>query len=765
MWYILTSIMKLRFTFLFLFLFNCVVFAQDRDIKKLTHQKQHKVAHGLINKKSYYNAVDHLNDLVKLHPTNKKYVHRLADAYFYSRDYKNAEIWYEKTIKLDGKTTTIASFRYSETLKYNAKYQEARDNFLIFSKSRYKEVKGERYKYIATNEIKSCEYALENKNKVNPLDVIHLGDHVNSKYTEFSPRLMNDSTLVFASLQSDTVIMVGPDEPHTFHVKLMTSSLYEDIWGESTELPIVNSVYESNANGTFSIDGKRFYFTRCLPDKNNHMVCKVYVSDYIEGVFSKPTKLSKLINAKKSTNTMPQISSVLIGKKEIETLFFVSNRKGTRGGLDIYYAFADGKNGFKKPVNMGRLINTIRDDISPYYEPSSGTMYFSSNYHYGFGGYDVFKCTSDRFGRWSEPENLGKPINTRVDDTYYNINKNTNEGFFVSNRPEGYHLTSETCCDDIYTYKLKPPFVINVNVFVKETKVVPDSVQLIVLSRPLEKMFNYSPPVLSPQDTGLVADSIFRLYKNSIQDYLKNGLKKFDALAVNKLIEKGFYPELVDAVNIFDAELNREYIVYAFDNSDTAVFTFTTKSEERTYFNSYSYDTSDVRASINNAKKIDLISIDLFLDKKVVIDTTPVVAIVEDEKLFTVAKLIEDSKQPIKKILKVILNYDFDDANFIRDHAGSLDSMANFLKQFPEMKIMLTAHTDNKGSDRYNHELSKRRARSIEDYFQKAGIEKQRIKSKGMGEAEPKVPNENIDGSDNEEGRRINRRAEIVIEE
>ncbi len=326
-------------------------------------------------------------------------------------------------------------------------------------------------------------------------------------------------------------------------------------------------------------------------------------------------------------------------------------------------------------------------------------------------------------------------------------------------------MTSETCCDDIYTFKLKNPFVIKANVFVKETNVVPDSVQLVVLSRPAGQTFNYGAPVLLPQDTGMIADSISQLYKNGIKTYLMDGLKKFDTLAINRIIEKGFYPELENATNIFDAELNKEYIVFAFDKSDTAVFTFTTKADERTYFNAYSYDTSDVDASITNAKKIDLISVDLFLDKKIIIDTTPVVAVVEDENLFTVAKLIEDSKQPVKKTLKVILNYDFDDANFIRDHAGSLDSMANFLKQFPELKILVTAHTDSKGSDRYNHELSKRRAKSIEDYFQKAGIEKQRIKSKGLGETEPKAPNENPDGSDNEEGRRINRRAEIIIEE
>jgi outer membrane protein OmpA-like peptidoglycan-associated protein len=287
----------------------------------------------------------------------------------------------------------------------------------------------------------------------------------------------------------------------------------------------------------------------------------------------------------------------------------------------------------------------------------------------------------------------------------------------------------------------------------------------MVLSRKQEALFDYKPPVLTPSDTGIVADSINKAYKNGVVSYMTHAMKIFDTMEVNKIIDKGFYPELAKATHLFDAELGKEYLVYAFDKSDTAVFTFTTKPEERTFYNTYSYDTSDVNASVNNAKKIDLISVDLFIDKKPpVVDTTPVV-LIEDEKVFTVAKLIEDNKSASKKDLKVILNYDFDDANFIRDHASSLDSMVTFLKQYPELNVMITAHTDSKGSDRYNQELSKRRAKSIEDYFQKSGIEKRRMKSKGMGESEPKVPNENSDGSDNEEGRRINRRAEIVIEE
>ena len=757
--------MKQILTIACIVLTSLSVLAQEREIKKLKHQKRHKVAHGLINKSSYYNAVEYMNDLVKEYPDNKKYIHRLADAYFYARDYRNAEIWYEKTIKLDGKVTTIALFRYAETLKYNAKYEEAKKTFQAFSKSKYKELKGERYKIFAENEVNSCEYAIKNLDKTNPLEIIHLGDHVNSKYTEFSPCLMNDTTLVFASLQSDTVITVNPNEAHTFHVKLMTSTLSEEIWGPADALPMVNSDFESNANGTFSADKTKFYFTRCVPNNSGRMVCNIYVSEIKDGIFSKPVKLKKTVNAKGFNTTQPHITTVEIAKKKTEVLFFASNRKGTRGGMDLWYSTIDNKGTFKTPVNLGRAINTIRDEASPSYEPASGILYFSSNFHYGFGGYDVFKSAGKQMNQWSIPENIGRPINTRVDDTYYNINKNTNEGFFVSNRPEGYHLTSETCCDDIYSFKLKNPFIIKANVFVKGKNIKPDSAQILLVSKTSSKpMLIYDTKILIAADTGRVADSLKTGYTNGVKNYLSTGIKTFQKESLNTIIDNSFYPELKDADVIYTAENKKEYILYAFDKKDTAVFTFSTDSLLRKYYNEFSFDTSDSKASINNTKQIDVITVDLYLDAPLPPDTTTM-AKVQDEKTYTVGKLIEDIKNKEKVGLKVILNYDFDDANFIKDHSKSLDSMVTFMKEYPDLKILISAHTDSKGTDRYNNELSKRRARSIEVYMEAHGIEKKRMKSKGYGETVPLLPNENSDGTDNEENRRLNRRAEIIIEE
>jgi outer membrane protein OmpA-like peptidoglycan-associated protein len=751
---ILISIFALSFT---------NVYAQERETKKLTHEKKHKMAHGLVTKGSYYNALDHLKDIVKEQPDNQKYMGKLADAYFFSRDYINAEEWYSKVIRLEGKKVSLSLYRYAETLKYNAKYKEAKDAFKIFTISKYKDNAGEKYKIFAKNEIESCEWAIKNKDLKNQIEVVHIGDHVNSAYSEFGPVLMNDSTLVFSSLQSDSVISVKPDEPHTFHVKLLASKKQGEEWGPHTELPQVNSVYESNANGAFSLDGKKFYFTRCVPNENNNqMICSIYVSEILNGELQKPVKLGKEVNTKGYTSTQPSIGMVSTGKSKYEVIYFSSNKPGGKGGQDLYYS-AINKNGTLKPaVNLGN-INTIRDEISPFYD-KQGHLYFSSNFYYGFGGFDVFRSKGN-INKWEKPINIGKPYNSRVDDTYFSIDNSTNEGFIVSNRPEGYHLMSETCCDDIYAVRMENPlFLLQVNAYNAEDNKKLGNIKLMVFSRTAENN-NYNIEFLKEESDSLKHQTRFK-NDSIMKNYLK-GIKN-DTASLNTLIDKSSYQELEQAENLYNIANQKEYLVYAIYAGDTAVFSFLTGPSKHTVSMYYRFDTL-TNYSIMNNKRIDLVKVNLFFHGQIkdeiamVKDTVKVV--IEDEKQFTITKVIEDIRRDKKDNLRIILNYDFDDTKFIEKHTGSLDSLVTLMKEFPAMNMHIDAHTDNKGTHHYNFDLSRRRAKSIQDYLISKGIDKKRMTSKGHGETIPLVPNSNPDGSDNPENRWLNRRAEITIVE
>jgi outer membrane protein OmpA-like peptidoglycan-associated protein len=590
--------------------------AQERDLDNLDHKKKHDVAHSMLEKGSYYNAINHLQELVKENPKNKKYLTKLADAYFMSRDYVNAEIWYHKAVEMDGKITTTSLYKLAESQKYNAKYADAKANFKLFFDSKYKDSRGEKYKTYAENEIESCEFALQHVNDTVKTDIKHLGDTINSAYTDFSPSMLDDSTLVFASLQADSVLTYGHDEVHFNHTKLYKSQLHGEEWTHPEQIDKVNTLFENNANGSLSSDGKRFYFSRCYENLSHKMICNIYVSEIDEkGNFGKPKKLPANINKGGHNNTQPVVAKHKLDKGgEQEVLYFVSDRTGGKGGLDIWYAAMLPEGKFKNPINLGKDINTVRDEITPYYDSLSGNLYFSSNYHYGFGGYDIFRSKGQMI-TWSKAYNVGIPYNSNVDDTYYIFNKKQNKGFFVSNRIGGINLKSPTCCDDIYGYTQTKPLLLVAHTYDKASKALIQSAKEII--------FN--------QSSGKQNDTI-KLYDNIEGQYL-----------YSKLIAKEIYP----------ANRNNGYAVSSIDSGkviENAYFTIDEYGEVKNSQLLYSKDS--ISATRIEDSRFDIISINIFIQKDA--NKTPLViaqkVFDEKEKYFTNNNL-KDSITVVKNTL------------------------------------------------------------------------------------------------------------------
>ncbi|MEM9024969.1 MAG: OmpA family protein, partial [Bacteroidota bacterium] len=209
-------------------------------------------------------------------------------------------------------------------------------------------------------------------------------------------------------------------------------------------------------NGAFSPDGQRFYFTRCRPNWQNKTICHIYRSERKNGTWQPPVKLDKSINHPRYTTTHPAVGTE--PKKQWEVLYFVSDRPNGKGGLDLWYTVYDPrKKAFRQPRNMGSKINTIRDEVTPYYHNDTRTLYFSSAGHPGMGGLDVFRATG-ALRKWTPVENLGYPLNSRVDELYYTLSEDRESGFFVSNREGSVALKHATCCDDIFRFEL-PEYV------------------------------------------------------------------------------------------------------------------------------------------------------------------------------------------------------------------------------------------------------------------------------------------------------------------
>jgi outer membrane protein OmpA-like peptidoglycan-associated protein len=127
-------------------------------------------------------------------------------------------------------------------------------------------------------------------------------------------------------------------------------------------------------------------------------------------------------------------------------------------------------------------------------------------------------------------------------------------------------------------------------------------------------------------------------------------------------------------------------------------------------------------------------------------------------------KLIELEKIKVgERIILKNIFFEFDKADLLPESKMELDRLVELLNRYPAMKIEIGGHTDSKGNDEYNLKLSQARAQAVVDYLINKGISKDRLQAKGYGETKPIAPNQNPDGSDNEEGRQLNRRTEFKI--
>jgi hypothetical protein len=169
--------------------------------------------------------------------------------------------------------------------------------------------------------------------------------------------------------------------------------------------------------------------------------------------WSKPEKLHDYINTPERTTTQPFV----VHDRDIEYLFFASDRDGGEGGMDIWYAqrVLDGSEDidFSYPQNAGPKINTLGDEITPFFDPNTQTLYFSSNAHVSLGGFDVQKSVRSA-GKWTQPENMGIPYNSNGDDFSFSLKKSGNGGFLVSNRLFGNEKIS-TRDEDIFEFSPK----------------------------------------------------------------------------------------------------------------------------------------------------------------------------------------------------------------------------------------------------------------------------------------------------------------------
>lgn len=198
-------------------------------------------------------------------------------------------------------------------------------------------------------------------------------------------------------------------------------------FGKGSPMPTPFNDGLNEGGPTVDAANRELYFTVCDRDKEGYQNCDIYVSKRTGMYWSVPESVGEHINKPDSWESQPSISP------NADQLYFASNRKGGKGGIDIYVCERNEDDSWGDPKNLGSTINTPKDEKSPFIHSDGKTLYFSSNGHAGLGGFDVFLTT--RIGNdWGEAQNIGYPINTDEDDLGLTVSLDGKKGYFSSNK-------------------------------------------------------------------------------------------------------------------------------------------------------------------------------------------------------------------------------------------------------------------------------------------------------------------------------------------
>jgi outer membrane protein OmpA-like peptidoglycan-associated protein len=637
-------------------------------------------------------------------------------------------------------------------------------------------------------------------NKVNVSNV----SVINSTTLDFSPTFHKDG-IVFVS--NNTV--EGKNKMYDKHINQKTMSLFiakRNAQGnlqkpEPFALELVTSVHEGPL--TFSKDFKTLYFSRNNNQKGGKAKyveqvdrMQIYESHQTEKGWSKPKQLE--FDREEKDFCHPTLSN------DGQKLYFSSNRKGGFGGMDLYVSQKQPNGDWGTPNNLGSAINSVNNEAFPFIH-DDGTLYFSSNKEGGMGGLDVYYARP-RTGTFDTPLSIGTPFNSQKDDFGFILDKERKLGYFTSNRAGGYGE------DDIYSFATADEITPNESAEYEITLVVLDDKTLKpVMNADILLGLNnwFSNQKIMTNDSGKTLLKLNRKHDYEVKvdkstynaeqiAIAKENTRREIIVLLNQpdadernitliVLDKNTRQPLSNAVvnwgqnNIFtnkkgkvilnlnrDEDYNIKVDKMAY-NSNQIAFPKEDGREEIEVLLDISNNTNVVSTSNNDPKTSKNEGV---LVEKPSDSYAPDAVNRSDFPSKPRSNNGNNKTEKVSEVEIVAISnevfhlnniyYDFDKANIRSDASETLDSLIFILNKFSDMEIELIAHTDSRGTNRYNDNLAQRRAINAEKYLLQNGISKSRIIHKSRGENE--LANDCGDGIPCDEMRhQLNRRTEVRI--
>lgn len=619
-------------------------------------------------------------------------------------------------------------------------------------------------------------------------------ENLNTKSIEFSPVYYQQGIVYVVAREKNNFL-----DPKTgrAYFDLMYADLGPD--GTSTKSvnfsPNIRTQYHEGSC-TFSADGNELFFTRSnlsggqgINDENGEVQLKIYSAVKGAEDWEQITELPFCSDAYAVAHPALSFDGL--------NLYFSSDMPGGIGGMDLYVVSREGGS-WSAPVNLGASVNTKDNELFPYIHPE-GYLFFSSNGHKGKGGLDLFVTARDSVGTFTRIQHLDAPFNSSRDDLGFIVSADGTSGYMASDRKptkgkdDLYRWTSPQSifCTPINPF---PDARMQREIIVLDDDGIPldqTHVWLIPMNQegPSRYKDHFTTELVQKEDK----EGAFNL-RWSLTDTLSS--ETADAIAdQNGKIALG--PDAKTTyILVAQQDGYRSYSeVVPGEQLPSAIMLKKEKAPEggclHTLFTVYN---ENGNIPLNGARII--ISgnclqepLEIYTDEhgatyNCLPKSCPLKADImqigyaqhsftfspseEDEHWKIYLKDSENSNvspAPIESGTLIVLDniyYDFNKSVIRQGEAGELIALAEILKQYEDLTVELTSHTDTRGSAEYNMELSERRSESSKAYLVLLGINASRIKTKAAGETSPR--NKCLDGVPcSESEHQYNRRTEVRI--
>ena len=700
------------------------------------------IADYLYNHYAFNEAIEHYEKITN-DVNDPATLGKLGDCYRLTKNLERAADWYKEAYQKPG-CPNYVKLHYAQTLMTLGRYQEALPLFIDYQEHSKPE------KRIA-NMIASCEKNGEVGQAI-PNGTIII-QKFNTDGMEFGPAIRKGQ-LVFTT---DTVLSGTADKTDKWTGNSFFQMYKVDCEENGTcdhEIEKISKKVNTKYHDgpcSFTKDGGTMYFTRTnhttqlfnsgpVADPNDVVHLQIMVANGYDSIKQDYKKVKRFhYNSHSHSTAHPAIDETG------NWLVFTTDIPGGEGGTDLYMTFRDEKGKWSKPKNLGKTINTEGDELFPYISGDS-MLYFTSNGHIGLGGLDVYKAKWDKTTEtFSEPVNLGKPVNSSYDDMSFVIQDFQN-AFFASNRP------SDKKGDNIYSFhKAK----INLSLKVIDA----------ITGEPI-----------SSSSADLKSEDDDRHFVSDNNGTIKTQLFPNNTYTAN-INKPGYDPGSVIISSVNTGGITQiEKVVKL--NPITQVKYHVVILDEKT---KQPIETPQLVFIENETMKIDTIDLQtgqVFYSPLMLNKTYNVYGIKQNfygnERLVSTKKIkpgiavtviydtIYMTQLTVGGIYKIDnIYYDYNKATIRDDAKPSLERLLDVLNKYPNMRIQLNSHTDCRGSDVYNYKLSNSRAHSVMLYLKEKGISENRLKYKGFGETVP-VNNCKCE-SCTEEQHQGNRRTEFQI--